>query len=400
MDNVQHTAALIVAAGRGVRAGSGILPKQYQSVAGRPILARTLDTFLAHPSVDRVLVVIGAEDESIYSSVVPQHHKLMAPAKGGETRQDSVRNGLAALAAWPPGRVLIHDAARPFVSPELVGRVADALDGAKAVVPAVPVASTLKRVDGEGRVVATVPRDSLQAAETPQGFDFDAILAAHNKAYEARQSFTDDAAVAEWAGMQVIAIPGETGNMKLTTAADIAAADRRLSVDMATTLADVRTGIGSDVHAFGPGYQVMLGGVAVPHTRGLAGHSDADVVLHALTDAILGALGDGDIGQHFPPSDPQWKDASSDRFLADAVARVAARGGMIGHLDVALVTEGPRVAPYRDAIRARIAAICGVAVDRVGFKATTAEGLGFIGRREGASAHAVATIRLPFGSAS
>lgn len=398
MDHAVHTAALIVAAGRGVRAGSGNLPKQYQPLAGTPILARTLATFLAHPAVDRVLVVIGAGDEEIYRSIAPQHDHLMAPVTGGETRQDSVRNGLAALAATSPARVLIHDAARPFASPALIGRVVAALGGADAVVPAVPVANTLKQVDAGGRVVATVPRNQLQAAETPQGFTFDAILAAHNRARDAARQFTDDAAVAEWAGMPVVAVPGDPGNVKLTTAHDIEEASRRLTAEMALALGDVRVGIGYDIHGFGSGFQIMLGGVSVPYRRGLVGHSDADVVLHALTDAVLGALGDGDIGQHFPPSDPQWAGASSDRFLADAVTRVAARGGMIAHLDVSVVAERPKLAPYREAMRTRIAEICGITVDRVGVKATTSEGLGFIGRSEGISAHAVATIRLPFGS--
>ncbi len=377
---------------------SGGVPKQYQPLAGRTILARTLATFLDHPAVDRVLVVIGADDAAIYRSVAPQHDHLMAPVTGGETRQDSVRNGLAALAGVHPARVLIHDAARPFATPGLIGRVVAALDGADAVVPAVPVANTLKQVDAAGRVVATVPRDGLQAAETPQGFAFDAILAAHNKAQAAGQQFTDDAAVAEWAGLPVVAVPGDPGNVKLTTAHDIAEANRRLTAEAALALGDVRVGLGYDIHAFGPGFQVMLGGVAVPYRRGLIGHSDADVVLHALTDAVLGALGDGDIGEHFPPSDPQWAGVSSDRFLADAVARLTARGGVISHLDVSLVAERPKLAPYREAMRARIAEICGIAIDRVGVKATTSEGLGFIGRSEGISAQAVATIRLPFGS--
>ncbi len=398
MDNAPHIAALIVAAGRGVRAGPGQVPKQYQPLAGTPILARTLATFLAHPAVDRVLVVIGDGDAAIYRSVAPRHDHLMAPVSGGDTRQESVRNGLAALAGAHPARVLIHDAARPFASSALIGRVAAALANADAVVPVVPVANTLKQVDADGRVTATVPRDGLQAAETPQGFTFDAILAAHNKAREARQQFTDDAAVAEWAGLPVVAVPGDPGNVKLTTAHDIEDADRRLTAETALALGDVRVGVGYDIHRFGPGFEIMLGGVAVPYRRGLVGHSDADVVLHALTDAVLGAIGDGDIGEHFPPSDRQWAGVSSDRFLADAVARVAALGGTIAHLDVSIVAERPKLSPHRAAMRARIAEICGIAVDRVGVKATTSEGLGFIGRSEGISAHAIATVRLPFGS--
>ena len=261
MDDASNTAALIVAAGRGVRAGSGDVPKQYLPLAGTPILARTLTTFLAHPAVDRVLVVIANGDEETYRSVAPRHDNLMAPVTGGETRQDSVRNGLAALAGTRPTRVLIHDAARPFASAALIGRVVAALGSADAVVPAVPIANTLKQVDDAGRVVATVPRDGLQAAETPQGFAFDAILAAHNKAREARRQFTDDAAVAEWAGMPVVAVPGDPGNVKLTTAHDIEEANRRLTAETALALGDVRVGIGYDIHGFGPGFEIMLGGV-------------------------------------------------------------------------------------------------------------------------------------------
>ncbi len=396
MSVAPHTAVLIVAAGRGIRAGLGNLPKQYQPVGGKPILARSIDAFLGHEAVEQILVVIGESDRELYGSVAPVNDRLMIPVTGGGTRQDSVRNGLAALAERSPAHVLIHDAARPFASRALIDRVIGALDGADAVVPTLPVANTLKQIDATGRVTATVPRDGLQAAETPQGFSFDVILAAHKRAAAAGLSFTDDAAVAEWAGTPVLAVPGDPANMKLTTAGDIAAADRRLTLENALALGDVRVGVGYDIHALGSGHEIILGGIAVPHTRGLVGHSDADVVLHALTDAILGALGDGDIGQHFPPSDPQWKGASSDRFLADAVARVAARGGIIAHLDVTLVAEGPKLAPHREAMRARIAEICGITIDRVGVKATTSEGLGFIGRSEGVSAHATATLRLPF----
>jgi 2-C-methyl-D-erythritol 4-phosphate cytidylyltransferase/2-C-methyl-D-erythritol 2,4-cyclodiphosphate synthase len=269
-----------------------------------------------------------------------------------------------------------------------------ALGDADAVVPTLPVASTLKRVEA-GHVTATVPRDHLEAAETPQGFAFGAIAAAHEKAAGSANTFTDDAAVAEWAGIPVAAVAGDPGNVKLTTAADIAAADRRLTIEDALRLADVRVGVGYDVHTLGAGGHVMLGGVMIPHTRGIVGHSDADVILHALTDAVLGAIGDGDIGLHFPPSDMQWKGAASSIFLADAVRRVRARGGAIANLDVAYVGQGPRISTYREEMRARIAEIAGIATDRVGVKATTNEGLGFIGRGEGVAAHAVATIRLP-----
>jgi 2-C-methyl-D-erythritol 4-phosphate cytidylyltransferase/2-C-methyl-D-erythritol 2,4-cyclodiphosphate synthase len=302
--------------------------------------------------------------------------------------------GLMALASDPPAHVLIHDAARPFVTAELIDRVLAKLAEEIAVVPTLPVTNTLKRVD-RGHVVGTIFREGVQAAETPQGFRFDAILAGHRRAVSEGRFATDDAALVEWMGMAVAAVPGDPANVKLTTADDIAAAERRFRVDEALRLADVRVGSGVDVHAFGPGSQVILGGVAIPHERGLIGHSDADVVLHALTDAVLGALADGDIGVHFPPSDPRWKGASSDVFLADAVARVGVRGGMIAHLDVTILAEAPRVAPHREAMRARIAAICGIAAARVSVKAGTNEGLGFIGRREGIAATATATIRLP-----
>lgn len=389
------TAALIVAAGRGMRAG-GQIPKQYRTIGGIPVLRRSIDAFLSHPDVDWVQVVI-APDDSIYADVAPQNDEaLLAPVTGGATRQESVRLGLRALAATAPDRVLIHDAARPFVPAAVIARVVAALDGAEAVIPALPVPATLKAVDADGWVTGTVPRAGLQAAETPQGFRFQVILEAHDKAVTAGDDFTDDAAVAEWAGIPVRIVAGDAANLKLTTSEDIAMADRRELAEAALALGDIRVGTGYDVHAFGPGGEVMLGGVAIPHTRGVVGHSDGDVGLHALTDAILGALAEGDIGFHFPNSDPEWKGAASERFLRFAAERVAARGGRIAHLDLAVITEGPRLSEHRDAMRHRIAEICGITPDRVGVKATTNENLGFIGRGEGLAAYASATIRLPF----
>lgn len=395
MPEAGHTAALIVAAGQGTRAAeAGAPPKQFRQLGGEPMLLRALRPFLDHPRIDSVQVVIGSGQGPLYAAAIPHHPKLRPPVEGGASRQVSVRKGIAALIAANPGRVLIHDGARPFVSAALIDRVANALGRAEAVVPALPVSSTLKRIDGD-RVTATVARDGLQAVETPQGFAFAVIDAAHRRAAGTEGDFTDDAAVAEWAGVPVIAVAGDPGNVKLTTPADLAAADDRLRIETAARLADVRVGVGYDVHALGPGDAVMLGGVPIPHTRGLVGHSDADVVLHALTDAVLGAIGDGDIGDHFPPSDPQWKGAASAQFLAFAVRRVHERGGVIANLDVAYVGQGPKVAPHRDAIRASIAGIAAIPVDRVGVKATTNEGMGFIGRGEGVAAHAVATVRLP-----
>jgi 2-C-methyl-D-erythritol 4-phosphate cytidylyltransferase / 2-C-methyl-D-erythritol 2,4-cyclodiphosphate synthase len=395
---MDKTIALIVAAGRGVRVG-GALPKQYCLIGGRPILRRTLDAFLAHPSIDRSLVVIADGDDR-YDNIAPHNDRLLPPATGGKTRQESVRAGLQALSDHRPRHVLIHDAARPFVSADLIHRVIEALADADAVVPALPVPATLKTVDASSFVTGTLDRRGVQAAETPQGFRFTPILAAHEQAALASLTFTDDAGVAEWAGMPVKVVPGEPANLKLTTAADIAAADRKLVAEAVLAQGDVRVGTGYDVHAYGPGNELMLGGVAIRHTRGVVGHSDGDVALHALTDAVLGALADGDIGHHFPPSDQQWKGASSDQFLAFAAGRVAARGGSIAHLDLVIIAEAPRIGEHRNMIRARIAAICGITADRVGVKATTNENLGFIGRGEGLAAYATATIRLPFGGAA
>lgn len=395
MPEAGHTAALIVAAGQGSRAAQGSPdPKQFRALAGRSLLFHAARPFLDHPGVDSVQIVIGPGQQAAYDNALPRHPKLRAPVEGGATRQASVRNGLAALAQSQPARVLIHDGARPFPTASLIDRVTGALAAADAVIPALPVANTLKQVHGN-RVTGTVPRDHLQAAETPQGFSFAAIEDAHRRAAETSIDFTDDAAVAEWAGIEVVTVAGDPGNVKVTTPADMAAAENRLRLEDAARVSDVRVGVGYDVHSLGPGDLVMLGGVAIPYNRGIVGHSDADVILHALTDAILGAIGDGDIGEHFPPSDPQWKGAASAQFLADAVRRVHERGGIVAHLDVAYVGQGPKVAPHREAMRASIARIAGIEIGRVGVKATTNEGMGFIGRGEGVAAHAVATIRLP-----
>jgi 2-C-methyl-D-erythritol 4-phosphate cytidylyltransferase/2-C-methyl-D-erythritol 2,4-cyclodiphosphate synthase len=299
---------------------------------------------------------------------------------------------LLALRGAAPDLVLIHDAARPFLSGDLISRAIAAAKAHGAAVPAVAVTDTVKRVDEEDMVSETLDRSRLRTIQTPQAFAYDLIVAIHERAAAAgREDFTDDAALAEWAGHRVNVFPGEPTNVKLTTNDDF---ERAEALRMAA-LADVRTGNGFDVHAFGDGDHVMLGGVRIPHARGVTGHSDADVVLHALVDGILGALAEGDIGVHFPPSDPQWRGASSDRFLAFACERVRARSGMIAHLDVTIVCEAPRVGPHRDAMRARIAEIAGIPIGRVGVKATTSEKMGFIGRGEGLVAMATATVRLP-----
>jgi 2-C-methyl-D-erythritol 4-phosphate cytidylyltransferase / 2-C-methyl-D-erythritol 2,4-cyclodiphosphate synthase len=382
-------AAVVVAAGRGVRAG-GSFPKQYKEIAGHPVLRHSLLLFAQNGRVDAIQSVIHPEDRALFDRAA-EHLSVLPPVPGGATRQASVRAGLEALASRGPDIVLVHDAARPFASPALISRAIEAAEAAEAAIPGIPVIDTVKAVDDAGAVVETLERMRLRIIQTPQAFRFSKLLDAHRRAAgEGRDGFTDDAALAEWAGLKVSVFEGEPGNVKLTTPEDFARAQSE------PMLSDLRTGTGFDVHAFGAGDHVMLGGVRIAHGRGLIGHSDADVALHAFTDALLGALADGDIGVHFPPSDPQWRDASSDRFLAFAAERVRKRGGRINHLDVTVVCEAPRIGPYRDAMRSRIAEIAGVAVDRVGLKATTSEKLGFTGRGEGIAAFATATIRLPW----
>lgn len=390
---------LVVAAGRGSRAGEG-LPKQYRTLAGQPLIARTLRTFLQQDDVSTVTPVIHADDDDLFSTSVRDLEprlkaRLNRPALGGATRQESVKAGLETLRAGAERGgdfVLIHDGARPFTSAALIGR---AMMGARqhgAAVPGFPVFDTVKDVDPDGRIVGTPVRSRLRAVQTPQAFDLGLILDAHRKAArDGRHDLTDDAAVAEYAGHDVFVFEGDPTNVKLTTSEDFRAAEARLL----SSLVDVRTGQGFDVHSFRDGDHVWLGGVRIPHDRSLSGHSDADVVLHALTDAVLGAIGDGDIGSHFPPSDDTWKGASSDIFLRHAIDRVRARGGIVAHLNATLVCEAPRIGPHREIMRARIAAIAGLTVDRVALTATTSEQLGFTGRREGIVAWGLATVRLP-----
>ncbi|HYL32329.1 MAG TPA: bifunctional 2-C-methyl-D-erythritol 4-phosphate cytidylyltransferase/2-C-methyl-D-erythritol 2,4-cyclodiphosphate synthase [Stellaceae bacterium] len=378
--------ALVVAAGRGTRLGAE-LPKQYLSVAGQPLLRHSLTTLAAHPGIDRVRVVYNPADTEHYARA-SAGLDLLPPVAGGAARQDSVRLGLESLAEFSPERVLIHDGARPFVDGGTIDRVLGALTDAPAAVPALKLADTIKRAD-DGRVLETVDRAQLWRAQTPQGFRYREILAAHRAA--TGMDLPDDAAVAERAGLAVRLVAGSEGNIKVTTPEDLARAERWA----AARLGDVRTGQGFDVHAFGPGDHVWLCGIKVPHTNGLVGHSDADCGLHALTDAILGALGAGDIGVHFPPSDPQWRDAPSHRFMRHAADLVVKAGGSIAHVDVTLICESPKVGPHRAAMVARIAEILGLDAKRVSVKATTTERLGFTGRGEGIAAQAVATLRLP-----
>jgi len=391
MAKSERTAAILVAAGRGLRAGAGE-PKQYRSIGGQTVMFRAMEPFCRHPEIFAVQPVLNPDDTAIFNAATSglRHEP---PARGGATRQASVHAGLEALAPQKPDIVLIHDAARPFVSPALISRAIEAAGRTAAAIPAIPVADTIKLIGETGNVEATPQRTRLRIAQTPQAFRYDVILEAHRRAArEARTDFTDDAALAEWAGLTVATFEGDVANMKLTTPEDFVREEARL----ASQLGDVRTGTGYDVHAFGDGDHVMICGVRVPHTRGFLAHSDGDVGLHALVDAILGALADGDIGSHFPPSDPQWKGASSDRFLKYAVDRVIARGGRIANLEVTMICERPKIGPLRDTMRARIAEITGLDISRVAVKATTSERLGFTGREEGIVATASATIRLPW----
>jgi 2-C-methyl-D-erythritol 4-phosphate cytidylyltransferase / 2-C-methyl-D-erythritol 2,4-cyclodiphosphate synthase len=384
-------AAVIVAAGRGLRAGAD-LPKQFRPIGGAPMVRQSLAMLGAHPEVDCVQPVIHPDDIEMFRASAGGL-EILSPVFGGATRQVSVRAGLEALAACAPEIVLVHDAARPFASTDLVSRAIGAARKSGAAIPGLPVTDTIKRVDATDRVIGTLERGSLRAVQTPQAFAYDALLAAHRKAAAAgREDFTDDAALAEWAGLPVSVFAGEPDNIKMTTPEDFT----RAQAASYAALGDIRTGTGIDVHAFAPGDHVTLGGVRIPHGQALTGHSDADVVLHALTDAILGALADGDIGVHFPPSDPQWRGASSDRFVFFALERLAKRGGRIGHIDINIVCEVPRIGPHRDTMRENIARLAGIDPGRVAVKATTSEKLGFTGRGEGIVAYVTATVRLPW----
>lgn len=383
---MEKVVALVVAAGRGSRVG-GDLPKQYLDLDGRPVLRHTLAAFAVNPAVDAVRAVIHPDDRGLYDAAA-RGLSLLDPVAGGASRQDSVRLGLESLAALDPDIVLIHDGARPFVDADIIGRAIAALATHPGALVAVPLADTLKR-GADGQVTATVDRTALWRAQTPQAFRFRDILEAH-RAAAGGPELTDDAAVAEKAGLAVALVTGSEDNFKITTAADLERARRLFHGE-----GETRTGTGFDVHRFAPGTGVWLAGVLVPHDEALAGHSDADVALHALTDAVLGAIAAGDIGHHFPPSDDRWKGAASHRFLAHAAGLVAALGGRIVNVDLTIVCERPKVGPHRPAMQARVAEILGVRADRVSIKATTTEGLGFTGRREGIAAQATATVWLP-----
>lgn len=374
------TAALILAAGRGLRAG-GSVPKQFAMLGGRPLIAHSFDALAAHPAIDDVLVVVGqGQEEALMEALGPVRHVV-----GGATRRESVRNGLEALAGID--RVLIHDAARPFLAAAVIDRLLAQLDVYPGVVPALAVADTIVRADEQ--MGDTVPRDGLYRVQTPQAFAYDAVLAAHRN-WPQDQDATDDAQLVRKAGHPVMIVTGDSMLEKVTHPSDFAAAEARFAAAMR-----VRTATGYDVHRFAAGEELWLGGISIPHSQGLSGHSDADVVLHAITDALLGTIGAGDIGMHFPPSDSKWRGAASARFLEHAAALVRARRGIIDFVDVTVICEAPKIGPHRDAIRASIATILEIATDQVSVKATTTERLGFTGRGEGMAAQATATVRMP-----
>jgi len=392
----EKAAVVIVAAGRGERAGKAEGPKQYRPIGGRPVVSHTLEAFLAHPRIGRIVVAIHPDDDELFrlASEGFGDNRLTA-IHGGATRQESTRLALLALRDDAPAKVLIHDGVRPFVDAALIDRTIDAIEERQGALPAMQVAETLKRMDGDGNVGETVPRAGLHAAQTPQGFPFWPILAAHEKAFQlGKLDFTDDAAVAEWAKIPVRIVTGSPDNMKLTWARDMVVADQRLAGGRAA-FPDVRTGNGYDVHAFEPGDHVTLCGIKIPHAKKLSGHSDADVALHALTDALLATCGAGDIGTHFPPSDPKWKGAASRIFVEHAASTVRSHGGRIANADITLICEAPRVGPHRDQMVEALANMLGIQPSRISVKATTNEKLGFIGREEGIAAIATASVVFP-----
>lgn len=386
-------AAVIVAGGSGLRAG-GERPKQYQLIGGKPVIRWTLEAFLNHPLISHVQAVIGHGHEALFAAAT-KGLVLPEPVAGGASRQDSCRIGVEAVAVSSPGKVLIHDAARPFISHEVISNVIAELDRAEAVVPGLPVADTMKFAPG-GVIEKTIDRSSMWFVQTPQGFDYGKILAAHRRAVrEARDGFTDDAAVAEYAGMAVRIVAGDQLNKKLTTAHDVDVAHRDLSSRQFAERPDVRTGQGIDFHVFEKGTGVVLCGVRIPHTHKLKGHSDADVAMHALTDAILGAIGESDIGTFFPPSEKQWKGAASAVFLEKAMELLKSRNGIIANADLTILAEAPKLAPHIAKMKQSLSPLLSLSPDRIAIKATTTEKMGAIGRKEGMSAHATVTVRLP-----
>lgn len=376
-------AALIVAAGKGERAG-GAIPKQFAQLGGKAVLAHSVDAFLAHPDIGAICLVIAKGQEEMAREALGGR-AIFATVIGGAERQESVRAGLAALADTDVSGVLIHDAARPFLPAAIIDRLVAALGGADGAVPALAVVDTLAR--GDALLGDTVDRSGLLRIQTPQAFRYDAIMTAH-LGWNAGIA-TDDAQMARAAGYDVTIIEGDPALEKITVEGDFLAAETRMAAARTT-----RTGMGFDVHRLEGGRPLWLCGIEIPHARGLAGHSDADVGIHALVDALLGALGAGDIGSHFPPSDPQWKGAPSHLFLSHARQLVESAGGCIEHVDVTIICEAPKIGPHRESMRARLAGLLGIDTERTSVKATTTEGLGLTGRGEGIAAQAIATVRI------
>ncbi|MCY6380737.1 bifunctional 2-C-methyl-D-erythritol 4-phosphate cytidylyltransferase/2-C-methyl-D-erythritol 2,4-cyclodiphosphate synthase [Hoeflea prorocentri] len=390
--------AVIVAAGRGERAGEpGSAPKQYRPIGGRQVLAWTIDSFKNHPDIDAIAVVIHADDHSLFDRALQNCSQpaVLTIVEGGANRQESVLKGLEALSDAGLSHVLIHDGVRPFANGPLIDRVIARLrNGSMAALPAIAVADTLKNAFHGDRVDGTVPRRGLFAAQTPQGFEFAAIFDAHQRAsLNSDGEFTDDCSIAEWAKIPVDLVGGDPENVKLTTAGDIALADEKLGrKNLTNAIPDVRTGNGYDVHAHIAGNSVTLCGLEIANDQALSGHSDADVALHALTDALLATCGQGDIGDHFPPTDPQWEGAASHIFLEHAAELVRKAGGVISNVDITLICEAPKIGPHKAAMRSKLGEILSIPVERCSVKATTNERIGFIGRREGIAAIATATV--------
>ncbi len=368
------------------------MPKQYLSLGSRSVLATTIDCFLNHPGIDLIQPVIHEDDFELFEASTVTAERLMPPVTGGSTRQSSVRSGLEALVDKDVDLVMIHDGARPFASSDLLDRLLATMADHDGALAALPVSDTLRLSTVDHLADRTISRENLWSAQTPQCFRYDRVLAAHRDA--PHDNFTDDVAVAENAGMQIKLVPGDPGNFKITSQSDLDLANAIVAAAEGSHM-ETRTGYGFDVHRFEPGKNVRLCGIDLPFNQKLKGHSDADVALHALTDAMLGAIGAGDIGEHFPPSDDTWENADSARFVAFAMSEIEKRNGKVTSLDITIICEKPKVGPHRKAMRERIAEITGVETNRINVKATTTEKLGFTGRGEGIAAQALATIQTP-----
>ncbi|WP_429136322.1 bifunctional 2-C-methyl-D-erythritol 4-phosphate cytidylyltransferase/2-C-methyl-D-erythritol 2,4-cyclodiphosphate synthase [Bartonella heixiaziensis] len=386
-------AAIILAAGRGERAGSlQKIPKQYRLLGQEPVVCHTVRCFSQHPAITTIVLVIHPEDHQICEQAIVDFKEQLIIVEGGNTRQISTLRGLHALKKFKPKYVHIHDGARPFIENNLFEKIHTTVNHQEGVLPVLAISDTLKRVNSTYHVLETIPRTHLYSAQTPQCFPFERILDAHEKAMQTcKKEFTDDSSIAEWFGIPMRTIPGDPHNIKITWHEDFDIADLYLQKKM-QMFPDIRTGNGYDVHSFGEGNSLILCGIKIPFHKKLNGHSDADVALHALTDALLATRGAGDIGTHFPPSDPQWKNASSEIFLRHALDIVKQAGGRIANVDITLIAENPKLGPYRHQMTENLINILTISPDRISIKATTNEKLGFIGREEGIAAFATASV--------